>query len=767
MNIRKIFYAVGLGASFLASSQNIRASVQETQPNKNITQATQTDDPFSIKKSHAEIQNKKLKAILDLLNERDCEVLNNLADLTSFYESLGYNNAFFGEMGPQATEEVRQKRKDLLSQAKDQYQKLFEKFVNQMASPNRETRSVGINNLYALNTVLPGGWSTSVHISSLLDPGNNLDLIFSKILQSPSGDEKALQSYLNLGLNFLRLLQNQPFAERYAQSLNSQIAYALRKENTSKNRDLILEKAVRDLASDLPSGTATNIEKVLFPLLPNYTKLIGRNNPDPDFIAPGIKGFKHFIIMDSKVDPTPKKEVTAGLSSLLNVILEGISKTEEVEEKERFVREVFESMQELNSYPLEKQNYAIDLFSKYFFKPNGENAVDIFHFANYAMPGYGGEFLMFVMSWYMVSNLILNNPEYFEDNCQVLIRNFKEAKTNEEKENAISDLRKLFVFVETAINPRGYQYPSNVSNCPDEKLSKVKTWTKEHIAIPIINTLLEKLAGSKPSIGYTDGEIYVNDDELKLLNDCIEKILGLRPEYCDKLLDTVKKVLEKEGNPYVGERYYETLELISVRTPESLSSKYHNFLLSGIINGSSPQALRGIAYPLSYGIENRLRTSVDQEGKSQGNFLTKLEGDLTKVNIEELSPDERLILTCLRIVSGDTELAKSLLGNRKFPPPEIKIVRGKREVTYPRENIEYGRAFRNLQHNAFLVLAYSASQLPDKKDFFHGYEGQAHHKQRVSTYCDLTTGYKQFIMNFLEEHLQFNVLEFDRLNPEN
>jgi len=261
-----------------------------------------------------------------------------------------------------------------------------------------------------------------------------------------------------------------------------------------------------------------------------------------------------------------------------------------------------------------------------------------------------------------------------------------------------------------------------------------------------------------------EGELYVGNGNWDYICDLTRFISRKRPAFKTDAIKVLTSRLEKEQNPHGRSAIYLALG-------HSLRQEGVDYtLLNGLINEDSPQAVKGIGFVCANTQNERLLEMIFKNAVKVSDFVNMLERVnknqdplkmLCELDTQQLSPEERLIIVALRIVSGDTELSKSLLGIKTIPPPQIKSVNEKLEITYSRENKESHEALKRLHHNAFIFLASTGSRFKATKPF------PEYMKDNEGKYIDLVTRHKQFVMNYLEKNLEFNIHEIDRLDPEN
>ena len=774
MKLGKILRTLGMGTFILAASQHTHASTNNNNLTQDVNvQSSTLDRKDDLSNKAAEqIQNEKLKSLATLPKDKEGEIARGLFELSAFYETLEYENENV-EGGPYATPETAAKRHNLLNSGKEYFQTIFEKCINNLMDGNIQRQATGLANLNALNKVIPKEWKTSTSIDRYVSIDDCLGLLTKKTLNGNTKDEKELEFSLKVGFLLLDITQSGKFAEVFCKYVDFQTENVVKENNTNprdqKKKYILLEEAIRKRLAEycyrFSYGSSPG-PRLILGLLGNYSRIIQENNSDPAFLFGGIQGIKLFKTPTRwlTTDPISQEKYYKELTSLIEIVFQGVNLQKE--KKDALIKESLTILQDYKYDPQNRQDEMVTLASKYFFQK--WDIEGLFNFIDAALDiNNDGDVRTERISRYMFSRIINQNPEYFISCVNFLILDYNETKNPGHEADLNGKLGTLFILSTMFSDSLPYIYPSREMT-PSEKEfhKKTATWVNDNIEKPLLEALLDKIENYSFNARKEGGELYVGNNNWNSIFRLVRFISGKRGAFKSDAIKVLTNRLKKEQNPYARSACYVALEH-DLRREEA---NHYNNLLNGLLNEDSPQAVKGIGSVCAYTQNEKLLEMIFKDAVKVGDFIHILENinkspdplkALCELDTKGLSSEEKLIITALRIVSGDTEFSKSLLGIENIPPPEINTVKGKTEITYSRKNKEYSEALKKLHHNAFIFLTATCSRFKAVESF------PRHREAKKEQYLDLVTRYKKFVTDFLEKNFEFNILGIDRLSPEN
>ncbi len=279
------------------------------------------------------------------------------------------------------------------------------------------------------------------------------------------------------------------------------------------------------------------------------------------------------------------------------------------------------------------------------------------------------------------------------------------------------------------------------TDIPSDLYKKIFEWS-DNLAYKFAKPLLDTMDNKTASVQCVRGERYVKTRELDRIHETLNFLIPFDSCFGRQVVKKVEGLLKTTQDPFLREKYYEISgETLWTLYPKDETPLCVPLLREGFVKEKSPQSIRAIGSSLSRSFGSytesdaaviKLRSIIEGFNKGTSKYQ-----DIIAFDHKTLTPAQAIVLDAMRIVLGDFDKVKELLPGRTFPPPNSDGTRSK-------ENIEDGAAFRQLYHNAFLLLAYSATQSP-----FRDYHAIA---------------YKEAIIGFLEKRLLKNFYAYPDLN---
>lgn len=308
-------------------------------------------------------------------------------------------------------------------------------------------------------------------------------------------------------------------------------------------------------------------------------------------------------------------------------------------------------------------------------------------------------------------------------------------------------------------------------------------WSDEKLAKPIEEAILFRVLNDgvrvkdKPrlkDIADSPTERHFEDHSWRELTRKFSTIAEI-PDLWEKVRDVLdKRFFDYDEDAYVKEGIIrERPKILEKQSTQYFSSDIEN-LKEILVEGALPE-IRGLGYLCQEGLRNcgggmseskfieRLKGILDarieldnfptidskeyerlpeEEKKSRDNnwqaIVKKVSEGIPSLECENLTEPQKLILCALKITVGDVKLSMSLMPDRKFQAGSIS----KNDVA----------ALRKLWHNAYLLLAYTASQYGDD------YTNENHQIDKDAV------NFKESVGGLLERNLRFSIFELDGFN---
>lgn len=529
-------------------------------------------------------------------------------------------------------------------------------------------------------------------------------------------------------------------------------------ENPEK-KDKVLEVIGRNFIAGPYRGINSNlslkIAEHLINFIPAYIKLIEKNISSPEFLSNALKTcderihitYLEITYVGTKESLWFSTQLAEKTFDLYELTLKGISNLPNINSDLK--KQVFKPLQHFGIYSDNKkiQDRIVKILSdKYFGLQKNHLDTEGLEFfidsiensepnVRRAEPGF---------SPHIVFGLIKQNKDYFESTVKQCAEDLK--KSNGSSGDALEKAIRFFNFF-SMVNK--YRIPTR-DDCPSLK--------------PIEETFLFLFRNAKVTAQTNnEGERIVEDKEWQILKYLYNIFLTANPGFRNELVNVIKERLRNEKNPYTREKCYQALGILLNYKGEDSDFEA---LQASIFKEQLPQAIRGTAYACAYGYEHHCEDEwIGNVGKGIHIIKpNKINWDKGLAYVMSLAkgdlkiPQQRLVINAIRVLDDD-EFIKSLLPDHKFPPPEIITINGKKEIYYSRENIEAGKALMRLKHNAFLFLAYTASQCKHRNN-----DTEQNHVGDDVSDPSPNIKYKKFIVNLLENKFLSSIFEMDGLD---
>lgn len=658
----------------------------------------------------------KFKELASLPETRASELVSGLAELSKFYKE----NVVDWEL-----------LRNLMTGSKGEVIQIFQTSLKLLSSDDSQKQKTGADVLSKLKEFFS---SEGIHyFRSILEAKKHSSLFFSETMQKPASDPIATEALVRSGLIILKLAQDrESFPLNFVQGLSVQINHALDSNQKNKKdgieKQKILEAGVSSLLNDFyncaPGMTPENRTKVLHILVPTYKRLIEKNASEPKYLSSALDiflSFKNIVPTHIELNKDIKETIQRDLFSLLEITLESISNLPDSENKQLLKKKAFTLPKSYTSDTINNQNSLIEFLSKKLLNKQKVNTEDLFYFCNSVFPTNphtGGKYLAWTS--YIALKFVSDNTDYFTACVEQAIKDAEKLEGQEEKMEARNNLVEINTFFQEL--PHLGQITYQQDNEHKELHSKIKTWAENCIEKPIIKSFLSFLGKESVTVKMARSryERYIENKSWRELNKLLKGMISNRPALRKDLVDIVKKRLQDDKDPYLREMDFETL---FVAAPSSIIVP---LLRQGIVNEESPEAIRGIGKTLAFGLMNGGKLEYEYF-PDYVSFLQILQSEIIgKEPIKkDLSELQGFLIDIVRIINGDSNLCMKFLPNCSFKP-------GKDGKLDPKER----DALMQLRRNAFLTLAYFASQLP----FFHTPYGETitpFLERRLEKYGDL------------------------------
>ena len=748
MRIIQALRLVGLGASVFFASQNQFAQRAYAKPIASQEENQDEQDNIPIDRYTT-----RLKELAELPEERTSEIAGELGNLRRFYkQNLDFENA-------QYKAGILPLRAIVVQNSKPHLTKLFEKNLTLVLSDDIEKQMIGRDNLKALSDLF--SWTNTLNIIEHAIDKENINLFFVDVLKGTTNDLRSLEVLIDSGLMLLEFARDDSNPKIFTHWINKQINSLEGEEQPERfKRCKLLERAIRDLATEkIYAQNLTYIKhsQLVISLLPSYTKLIQELKSDPDSLSNALKTFVHFksawSSLEDESNTEPNEEVIQGLGTSFNLALESISKLPK--SKDKLMDEVFVCLHTFRNDQIEKLDFVVDSLSKYYFSQNQVDIATLNKFINSIFPKIEPSDPYTPIPTYLVFKLIDKNHDYFKVNLQELVNKLDKSNKTDDRVYAMNTLSKMFIFFELIpqVTPLGDSHGVN-----DLRL-QVRTWSEENIQKPICKAFMSVLQTEPIEVKIdADGERIVEAKGWNWLSKNLKEVIFIRPSLGKEFMDALIKRLQTDTDPCFREAGYATFgELLPLVTRDDQFRL--SFLKEVLAKPDSPQALRGIGKALASFILQEVeieKTMRVYEPSSRTYFrislgqhisydtffrwledtldapdkLSKLEG----MSWDKLTPTQGFIVSLLRVEECDFDICKNYLP---------------KDTTFETERKEDFIALNELRHNVYLILAYSASQLPE--DVFSSSPPNALSQNSALRY-------KQTILKLLENNFRMDFM---------
>lgn len=590
--------------------------------------------------------------------------------------------------------EVNIPKEILLEQLFQKVEELFKKSVKYLSTNDPTQQTIGVDNLIALQNQLDPVFAVYT-MSKLLNTKEHLAEFFNEKLnklEKFTNEAKSTEALIKGCFLLLELSYNERnYHKKFIEWLATQAEKSINdKSKTSKEKQKILESAIREeLYSVIKTSNHIELSKSL---VTPYTKLIGENCSNAEFLRNGISTYEQF-------KSSRNKEINDNVRGLFEIIIDALHKLPINEQKELKAQILLLPQNSIfQSDNQTEQSRLVEHLSKIYSKNKNLDLDGFTQLTNsflYRIPYFGSSKIVTKWHPYTLYKFIDDNKEYFEENINNLIKsvqNSKDEKTRIYTRNAllqtyttfqhIPEMKKLcgvFIFIDPTLVHQ---------DTIDELGTKVTAWYNNKLERPMFRAVLECLENETVKEATTSSGIrYIKKDNWTNLNNQLEKMVDINPNLKSELKESLIKRLENENNPRNREMIYKTItDVIYNALPvEEGKQKLPDLLKKGIKEESAYGACL-IGEAISKGWYYYL-------------FLKALEDYKTieDLRINELSPLDKIKFDLIGIVNGNRELYKTYL------PENYPFKAGKDEKVNPDDL----HALLKLRENAFLALSSS------------------------------------------------------------
>ena len=557
-----------------------------------------------------------------------------------------------------------------------------------------------------------------------------LDSKFEELLQVDIGNIKEFKRRFS---EFIEIVSSDNQETEFIKWLNEKNEIALKNKSTdekSKKIDIALEFLTRSLILRRYSDFQNHLEA----LLPSYLKLVAKYKDDPRVIKGGIDVaiglFEHMNDWSYRSQVTDHFRESAFsfygtvldyISDLpkpedINVLEEGNAKL--VLNKDRLMTIALNLPQYEHCRNRDKdfQDKLADVISKHYFKKN--------HGDLYGLDSFITTCTLLIqrdpiLKWsnYMAIQLVIDNWDYFKAGAEKLAR---EIKKSDEPTDELVALARLVKFVDKDIHslipwPGFPKIPvwgnRGWNNSPVEVLDEQRKIVRSkapEIKKIAFNAALENFDRESVEVVLEGEEGHKKErqiiaDSWRETNNVLKMTVDAGATFPDHLITTVSSRLNQPENPYNREMIYETLGAV----PTELHGERYktgDILRNAVITENTPQAMRGVGAAICQGINFEIENQryfddmYDSTYPTHGEFLAPLESG-TVYNREFITPTQRLILDLVLLVEG---YDKNGFIFQLLPRPE-------------KFTNDYRMQLKRITDNAFLALAYSVRNNPNKQ----------------------------------------------------
>ena len=546
-----------------------------------------------------------------------------------------------------------------------------------------------------------------------------------------------------------------------------------------------------------------------------YAQIIEANNGSEEFIVNGLSTLISLADNDqASWGGLDTDTIGESINVVYKAAIQGVKKLPSVNEKVKSLMftVLISSIQHIGQYGGGNKdllaNMLETLSNNYFGAKQYQNDYEGFSlFSKQLAPG-NGSYSSIPMSH--IYALMDKNPDYFKSAVESWVKRIEATPSDSNTSLAYAGIDIFKMFNSNALSrlesndytaDNGYKITKKTKS---ELKKEYKTWSDEQIAKPIGKVLLSLFDENKNAkltveeVRTPKGkERYITDSPWRFLNSALANISNDVPdEFCISVSDKMLARINNDFSPFNRQKAYETLGISlagirSVQTRSDYSKSFEEMMIY------EPYALgvKGLASVAARNLEK-----VSPAGNTSWTFMDNLESQSKKGKVElfdyleqmdtaKLTDIEKAIVGALRLVCGDRKHIRAVMPDRRFPGPtfkreyklredtsdgkkageriKIEVTPGinyraddeyrqkgeliKEEVSYTDENRRDGRAFHRALHNAFLFLAYTASQYPQGDSIMQSSQGIR----------DNAMKFKNFIVKFLDDRLRLHLIYFD------
>lgn len=699
MLIRKIVspliasFGVGLSVASVFPTTNSVLSAQEYEH-----QSISRTDPKELKQAE-EYQSKKLKELASLSDERFQEVEKGLKELREYLgRKVKYDQSYH-------TSDFEY----LIKAGKKETEVLLSRSMKLITSNDPPKQKIGLKILNAINGLYYTSGSTK--IGEIISVKDYALPFFESLIKAPPKDLEMTKLSIDAGLTLFDITRNdQSCARKYLECLSKQMDYEANAKEKNKEKAEYLEGNVRYVLQwphyYFPNYPPEKIIEITQPLLSSYIKLLEQNRSNPSMLTNGFNVFSNFGSLC--YGGVKNSAYESSLTELGCLLIDSVGNLPDPKKKKELAPSVFNIPYAFNvsDYPLEHQDRLVKLLSRgYFTDPKDKEPFFNFMGANTMRINYSGNYAL-TSSWNpsISLKLIDENRDYFKEVAgSVIEEERKKLRDKESQENARERLINLYVYFRDlpfAVSPKGVPQEKNYK----ELQLKVDNWLSANIRGPIFNEFLAPLQNQNVKVSLSDRfERDIDDRNWKDFNNFLAKLTSHNFLEQQGLANAVSERLKNEKSPYNREMSYVTLGLgLQGNARFEKVQPIMGLIKTGLGSEGRHEAIRGIGKSLGTTLESeRLRQSPLFQGIVKRNKAEAF--SFKEVDYKKLTPTQALLTDCVRILDGEIDLIKSYLPNCTF------------EVTKDRKlkNPSDFDAFIQLRKNAYLVLAYTASQSSD------------------------------------------------------
>ena len=522
-----------------------------------------------------------------------------------------------------------------------------------------------------------------------------------------------------------------------------------------------------------------NLEKIELAshLLPEYIKIIRQNISNPEFIERATHTLHTYLsftcyIIEGQSSET-RKEIAKELLPLLDTLLEGITKMPD--ENSSPFKKVFSSLVRFSDEDKEIQESIANLLSKHYFQKDNFNIQRVFDFIDaldIVIPQNEVNHPKTSQPVYTVLKVVDDNFDYFISARKELIKRLQDPMLVNDEALTLNRLVRLFESFVSLPNIESKFYSSPEKEPEDLALrEKITIKSENEIQKPIIEAIFSSLEDMEiPVKVHINKEIYVSTRRWNLFRDSMIGLSCQRKDVLKGFKDLLTERLVRDGSPYKRKLAFESLEHL-LEAKNSSATRYETLkqLTNGFVYSSSNTEAEGISKVLVSIIANEKAAEEFQpkfnpktekyEIIYKGPRLSYREfvNQLTKLAAIEKDNDGLMTSFLCELGSSELSPAQTFIVNMLITVQDIRYCMGD---MLEKDGIFLGTeesakndllTLMKIHHNTSLVLANSASMLPEYKLRVQW------NKDHGESY-DLVLDYRKAIYKILEQNFDFYYL---------